>query len=175
MPIRLQLATDEDALALVSLRADVNARLAEEFGDGYWCTGLTERGALSAVRSSQVYVARHQGRVLATLTLATRKPWAIDLDHFQTRERPFYLTNMAVHPALQRQGVGREAIEEARRIVLGSGGDAIRLDAYDIPAGAGPFYSKCGFTAVGRAVYRTTPLIYFELPLNGASLDRRKL
>ena len=32
--------------------------------------------------------------------------------------------------------------------------DAIRLDAYDRPSGAGPFYKKCGFKKLGRAVYR---------------------
>ena len=41
--------------------------------------------------------------------------------------------------------------------------DAIRLDAFDADAGAGEFYSKCGFREVGRASYRSVPLIYFEM------------
>jgi hypothetical protein len=41
--------------------------------------------------------------------------------------------------------------------------DAIRLGAYDADAGAGAFYEKCGFQEVGRATYRTVPLIYFEM------------
>jgi hypothetical protein len=40
--------------------------------------------------------------------------------------------------------------------------DAIRLDAYDGPAGAGPFYAKCGLREVGHVVYRGVPLVYFE-------------
>ena len=167
MLIQLQLANDDDAPGLVRLREAVNARLAEEFGDGYWCMGLSERAALSAVRGTQVYVARSRGEIAATLTLAARKPWSISLSCFEPRQRPFYLTNMAVHPDLQRQRAGREAIQEARRIALAGGGDAIRLDAYDVPAGAGPFYAKCGFREVGRAVYRMTPLIYYEMVLNG--------
>jgi hypothetical protein len=43
--------------------------------------------------------------------------------------------------------------------------DAVRLDAYQGPAGAGGFYERCGFREVGRAAYRGTPLIYFELLL----------
>jgi len=43
--------------------------------------------------------------------------------------------------------------------------NAIRLDAYDGASGGGPFYEKCGFAEVGRAVYRGVPLIYFELLL----------
>jgi GNAT superfamily N-acetyltransferase len=168
MQIRLQLATDYDAPGLVTLREAVNLSLAREYGYGYWCAELTERGALSAVRHSPVYVTRYRGEILVTLALAARKPWAINLSLFQPRQQPFYLTNMAVHPDFQRQGLGREAIAEAERIALEAGGDAIRLDAYDVPAGAGPFYAKCGFTAVGRAVYRAAPLIYYELALDGA-------
>jgi hypothetical protein len=41
--------------------------------------------------------------------------------------------------------------------------DAIRLDAYEDAAGAGPFYRKCGYTHVGGATYRGVPLLYFEL------------
>jgi GNAT superfamily N-acetyltransferase len=129
---------------------------------------LTEHGALSAVRQAQVYVARHRGEIAATLALAARKPWAIDLSYFEPRLKPFYLTNMAVHPEFQRLGVGRETIHEARRIALTAGGDVIRLDAYDVPAGAGPFYAKCGFTEVARAEYRGAPLIYYEMLLNGS-------
>jgi GNAT superfamily N-acetyltransferase len=166
MGIRLQLANDDDAPGLVRLREAVNGRLTSDFGYGYWCAGLSERAALSAVRHSPIYVARHRGEILVTLALATRKPWAIYLSYFQPREKPFYLTNMAVHPEFQRQGLGREAIAEAQRIVLAAGGDAIRLDAYDVPAGAGPFYAKCGFTEVGRARYRTAMLVYYEMLLD---------
>ena len=43
--------------------------------------------------------------------------------------------------------------------------DAIWLDAYDADAGAGEFYGKCGFRAVGRATCRNALLIYFEMPI----------
>jgi ribosomal protein S18 acetylase RimI-like enzyme len=56
-------------------------------------------------------------------------------------------------------------MEEARRIATAWPGDAIRLDAWDAAAGAGEFYRKCGFREVGRATYRTAPLVYFEILL----------
>ena len=56
-------------------------------------------------------------------------------------------------------------LDEAKEIARAWPGDAIRLDAYDAAAGAGEFYAKCGFREVGRATYRGTPLIYFELML----------
>ena len=72
---------------------------------------------------------------------------------------------MAVAPEMQGRGFGRLCIEEARRIGREWPADAIRLDAYDAAAGAGDFYRKCGFREVGRVVYRSTPLVYFEMLL----------
>ena len=73
---------------------------------------------------------------------------------------------MAVDPARQHAGIGRACIEEALEIARDWPADAVCLDAYDTPAGAGDFYRKCGFTEVGRAEYRGTPLIYFEMLVN---------
>lgn len=107
-------------------------------------------------------VARRGRRLVGTLRLATKKPWAIDVSYFSAVERPLYLLDMAVKPEVQRQGIGRAMLEEARRLARAYPADAIRLDSYDSPAGAGPFYARCGFAEVGRVVYRGTPLIYFE-------------
>jgi hypothetical protein len=43
--------------------------------------------------------------------------------------------------------------------------DAIRLDAYDGPSGAGSFYKKCGIEKLGHVVYRGVPLVYYEFVL----------
>lgn len=165
VPIALQVATENDVADLVSLRAAVNHRLASQYGKGYWTPGVTDKGVLFAMRTSTVYVARPGNKLVGTLTLSTKKPWSIDKKYFSASKRPLYLTAMAVHPDTQRTGVGRECIAEAAGIVRKWPGDAIRLDAYDSEAGAGEFYRKCGFREVGRASYRNTPLIYFEMLL----------
>ena len=163
MRVQLQLATAEDVGELVALRMAVNEHLGQQYGEGYWLSRPTEKGALFGMRNAKVYVARHRKKLVATLTLSTRKPWAIDAKYFSKSERPLYLTNMAVEPGRQRRGSGRSCIEEVRRLVARWPGDAIRLDAYDAEAGAGEFYRKCGFREVGRATYRRAPLIYFEM------------
>jgi len=56
-------------------------------------------------------------------------------------------------------------MEDACAVARDSLADAIRLDAYDSPAGAGDFYAKCGFNERGRVVYRNDPLVYYELLL----------
>lgn len=162
MPLAFALATPEDAPAIAALRAAVADHLTARHGKGHWSWKATERGIVSSLRRSKILVARDESGVVGTLCLATKKPWAIDRSYFTDCQRPLYLTDMAVAPGLQRQGVGRLCLEEMKRIARDWPADAIRLDAYDGAAGAGDFYLKCGFREVGRVTYRATPLIYFE-------------
>ncbi len=150
---------------LLDLRASVNRRLSEQFGEGFWITNLTEKGVLFEMRRSSVYVARHRNKLLATVAFSTRKPWAIDAKYFSKSRAPLCLTSMAVDPRHQGKGLGRGCIDEVRRLAMECSGDAIRMDAYDVAAGAGGFYRKCGFRLRGRASYRGVPLVYFEMLL----------
>ena len=94
---------------------------------------------------------------------------------------------MAVHSDCQRAGAGRAILKEAEQVARkwqehteigrplpGSRKKsssssirerpvtAIRLDAWDSTAGAGPFYAKCGYREVARVVYHGNPLVYYE-------------
>ena len=166
MSLSFRLAGPADAPALAALRSAAARHLTERYGRGHWSTETTERGAVADLRHAEVWVARRRDKILGTFRLATKKPWAIDRTYFTDCKRPIYLTNMAVHPDMQRRGIGRLCLEQAIERVRGWPGDAIRLDAYDAEAGAGPFYAKGGFREVGRVVYRTNPLIYYELVLD---------
>ena len=171
MSLELQLATTRDTADLVALREAVNRHLASKFGMGIWIAKMTEKGALLAMRMARVYVARERGILIATLALSTRKPWAIDKSCFTESKRPIYLTNMAVLPGRQRDGIGSQCMEEAKRIARAWPGDSLRLDAYDAAAGAGSFYRNCGFREVGRVVYRKAPLIYYEMLLSSPATE----
>jgi len=165
MKLTLEEATTGDAPALAKLRTAVAERLTLDFGHGHWSSKASEKGVLFSMRTSRVFVARRGGKIIATLQLATKKPWAIDKSYFSDCRRPLYLTGMAVEPSLQRHGIGRAMLEDVRRIARAWPADAVRLDAYDSAGGAGEFYAKCGFREVGRVTYRKTPLIYYELLL----------
>jgi ribosomal protein S18 acetylase RimI-like enzyme len=165
MRIRLQTAAADHAASIVSLRTAVAQDLTSRHGNGPWSSVSSERGVLYDMRNSTVFVVEKKDEVIATLRLCTKKPWAIDKKYFSASKKPLYLLSMAVHPSLQRQGIGRICMDEAKRIASEWPSDAIRLDAYDAVAGAGEFYRKCGFREVGRASYRDTPLIYYEMLL----------
>lgn len=156
-------AANADAAAIAALRTAAAARLTHDYGHGHWSTETTEKGVLRVLATSRVLVARKGGEVVGTLRLTTKKPWAIDPRYFKVVGKPIYLLDMAVTPELQRRGIGRRLLEEAKTAVRDWPADAVRLDAYDADAGAAGFYAKCGFREVGRVRYRKVPLVYFEL------------
>src|SRR6185369_928212 len=155
-------ATPDDAPAIAALRAAVARDLTARYGKGHWSSEGSEKGVLRGMGTARVFVVRVAQGVVAVLSLATKKPWAIDPAYFTACKRALYLTDMAVDPALQRQGIGRLCLEAALRVAREWPADAIRLDAYDAAAGAGEFYRRCGFREAGRVVYRKVPLVYFE-------------
>jgi GNAT superfamily N-acetyltransferase len=167
-----QLGTVDDAAKLAALHTTVAEHLTSLRGAGPWSAKTSEKGVLHAMRTSHVFVARQSREIVGTLRLATKKPWAIDTSYFSKCRTPLYLLAMAVLPTKQRQGLGRKCLTEVERIARAWPADAIRLDAYDADAGAGSFYARCGYTEVGRAIYRDTPLIYYELLL-GSAIEQR--
>jgi GNAT superfamily N-acetyltransferase len=165
MQLRFRDATLKDVPLIAALQNAAAGALTMRFGPGHWSSLTTERSAALSQRHARVRVGISGGRVLTILRLATKKPWAIDVSYFTPVKRPLYLTGMAISVAHQGRGFGRLAVEDARITAGGWPADAIRLDAYDAEAGAGPFYVRSGFEERGRVVYKGDPLIYYELLL----------
>ena len=165
MSFAIETAGLDDAGAIAALQTRVADALTNQHGLGHWSAAVSPQSVARAIQSSIVLVGRERGSIVGTLRLVTKKPWAIDPAYFTVVRRPIYLLSMAVDPARQRGGLGRLMLDEAAAVSRRLPGDAIRLDAYNHPAGAGPFYAKCGYHEVGHAVYRGVPLSYYELLL----------
>lgn len=155
-------ATPDDVAIIAGIHNASAGALTARFGEGPWSGLMSERGAELSLRHARVRLGRVQRHVYTMLRLATKKPWAIDVSYFTPVKRPLYLTGMAVTPTHWRAGLGRLALDDAERVARAWPADAIRLDAYDSPAGAGDFYARCGFRECGRVAYRGTPLVYYE-------------
>ncbi|MEP6731190.1 MAG: GNAT family N-acetyltransferase [bacterium] len=156
------LAVEADAPEIAALRIATARDLTARFGRGHWSGETSERGVLAGLRDSKVWVARRSKVIVATFRLSTTKPWAIDRAYFARSSHPLYLTDLAVRPDLQGQGIGRRCLDNAVKYAKVWPADAIRLDAYDSEAGASDFYIKCEFREVGHVAFRGVPLTYFE-------------
>lgn len=144
------------------MRVAAADRLTREYGDGHWSAHTHADAVLWHMAGSRILVATVRQRIVGTLTLQTKRPWAIDVEYFTPVKKAIYLLNMAVMPDRQRQGIGRSLLVAAVQAARDTPADAIRLDAYDAPAGAGAFYRRCGYAPRGGKVYRGVPLLYFE-------------
>lgn len=163
LTIREAIAAEAEAIAAVRMAAAND--LTRRYGPGLWSSNTTANSVLLAMKHGRVIIALHNDAIAGTLTLSKRKPWAIDKSCFTRVKTPIYLTNMAVDPRAQFRGVGRALLADAEtraRTWPGGAGHAIRLDAFDAEAGAGPFYAKCGYSDRGHVVFHNAPLIYFE-------------
>jgi GNAT superfamily N-acetyltransferase len=158
-------AKPADVPAIAGLHNAAAGALTAQFGEGHWSSLVTERSVMSSLRHARVRLGRSGKRIVTVLRLASKKPWAVDVSYFTPVKRPLYLTGMTVSVPHQGEGLGRFALDDARRVAREWPADAIRLDAYDAVAGAGTFYTKCGFTERGRVVYKGNPLVYYELRL----------
>ena len=118
----------------------------------------TKTATLRAIKTSSVLVARREIEIIGTVRLEAKKPWAIDVRYFSRVPKAVYLHDLAVAPRAQGKGVGRLLVEQAKDVARAWPSNAIRLDVYDHPAGAGTFYAKCGFREVGKVTYRGVPL-----------------
>ncbi|MDP3735999.1 MAG: GNAT family N-acetyltransferase [Hyphomonadaceae bacterium] len=165
MKLSIREAVAADAPEIVALRIAAADDLTARFGKGFWSSNTTDKGVMLGINTGKVLIATRAGTIVGTLTLSTRKPWAIDTAYFTRVKTPIYLTSMAVEPKLQGQGIGREMLAASVEAVRKWPAHSIRLDAFDDKAGAGAFYAKCGYTETGRAVFRDVPLIYYELLL----------
>ena len=161
--MQITLATPDHAAAVVAVRVAAADRLTRDFGNGHWSSHTNDAAVLRDMKASTVLVARDRGQIVGTLTLQTKRPWAIDPACFTPCKKALYLINMAVTPDRQRSGIGRALLAEALVAARAFPADALRLDAYDGPPGGGECYRRCGYTAAGGKSYRGVPLLYFEL------------
>src|ERR1700759_4732000 len=98
----LALASESDAEEIAFLRNSVAADLAARSGSGAG-SRTTAKGGLYHLRLGQILVARHKGRIVGSLLLVKKKPWAIDVNYFTPVPSQIYLVSMNVDPALQRK------------------------------------------------------------------------
>lgn len=160
--IRFSDARLADVPGVAALQNAAAGALTARFGPGHWSSLTSERAVAQGMRHARIRVGRSGRQIVTTLRLATRKPWAIDAACFTPVRRPLYLTGMAVAVTHQGEGLGRQALADARAVAVGWPADAIRLDAYDADAGAERFYLECGFHEMARVVYKGNPLVYLE-------------
>ncbi len=160
--ISISVGTTKDARALAALRTRVARDMTRQFGEGHWSACPKVAEVLRQVRASHVLAARLDGEIVGTVRLSLAKQWAIDASAFTPAKTALYVLGLATAPEVRGRGVGRALVEAAKDKARSWPAQALWLDAYDHPAGAGPFYLACGFREVGPSTNGVVPLIFYE-------------
>jgi len=160
--VSIAVAIPSDAAALAALRTDVARDMTQRFGEGAWSAAPIEPDVARQVSESRVLVARRGAELVGTVRLVRALASAIDTSAFTQVTTALYVLGLAVVPTARGQGVGRCLMDAAKDAARAWPAQALWLDAYEHSAGAGPFYLKCGFRAVGRTTYREMPLTFYE-------------
>jgi GNAT superfamily N-acetyltransferase len=158
----ISVATLRDARELIDLRTRVAHGMTEAFGAGHWSARPSWADVVRQLRASRVLVARRDAEIIGTVRLARALPWAFDSASFTAVETALYVLGLAVAPEARGHGVGGDLMEAAKAAARSWPADALWLDAYDHPAGAGAFYKECGFRAVGSGTRGDLTVIYYE-------------
>jgi GNAT superfamily N-acetyltransferase len=165
-PVMLRLAQTSDVGRIRAIIAAAASELTARFGDGHWSRVRAFETLEKYGERGTLYVIEATGVAIGTLRLTDRKipfyrgEWFAD-----PKAAAGYLLDMAIEPSRQRQGHGRRAMMAIEHIARSLGMKAVRLDAYDGPAGAGAFYEKCGYRQIHRGKFNGIALEYFEKSL----------
>lgn len=156
-------AQGRDATDIRAIQAAAAAALTERHGAGHWSTPRSLGGIRTMAREGLYHLVQSAGVTVATFRLTPRRIGFYHLEWFAEPGAPAgYLLDLAVHPAWQGRGIGRFAMAQAEALCRAGGMTALRLDAYRGPAGAGPFYVKCGCRLVHCGAFRSVSLDYYE-------------
>lgn len=157
MDITIAKATRADARALTALRTAVAQGLTQQHGVGPWSAFPSRATVTRTLRASNVLVARRGQEIVGTVRLIRANPLLLDTRAFTPVGVAIYLIGLAVDSRCRGQGIGRELVDACKGIACSWPAQALWLDAYEHPAGAGGFYEKCGFRKVGATVFKDEP------------------
>jgi GNAT superfamily N-acetyltransferase len=160
---RLRAALAEDIGLVRAILSTAANDLTTRFGEGHWSGVRSVETLRKYAGEGVLYVVEQAATVVGTLRLTDRKigfyrsSWFVD-----PQAAAGYLMDMAIDPAHQRRGIGRQAMIMAENLARSQDLPAIRLDAYGGPAGAGRFYQKCGYRLVHQGEMNGVALEYYE-------------
>ena len=161
--LRCRLATATDAAQIRAVRSAAAEDLTRRFGSGHWSQVSGVRTIRKHLADETTWAGEQSGELVATLRLTEAKIGFYRSAWFANpKSIARYLMHMAVSPDHQGFGCGTALLAEIEKVASKLGAECVRLDSYDAPAGAGPFYAKAGYTRVHSGEVNGVPLLYWE-------------
>jgi len=150
MDIIFELGKISDIDEVEQIYNDLNDHLEKEINYPGWIKGIypVRQNAIDGVGHGNLYVAKHNGKIVASLILS-HKPepayykakWEFESDYSDV----FIVYTFVVHPDFLKCGVGKALMDFSIEYSINSHAKSIRLDVYERNMPAIRLYEKCGF------------------------------
>jgi len=161
-----RVARRDDTQPLRAVRIAASDKLTKRYGSGHWSLVTGVSTIQKHIQARTVWVGELSGKLVATLRFTESKVGFYRSSWFSDPEAcAGYLMHMAVSPDKQKRGYGTALLREVEAAAINRGLEYMRLDSYDAPAGAGPFYVKAGYNLVHSREINGVPLQYWEKSL----------
>lgn len=149
-------STEADAREIVRLHAAIAERHRAVRGARPW--RVPSLGRVAATIASPVTILAREGDAVVGMFRLDPAKGFCGIAPFTEVPRFVYLSELAIRPTHQRQGIGRACLAEAERWARAHDARAVRLDTNDDAVGARRFYTACRY----REVLHHRETLYFE-------------
>lgn len=145
---RIRPATVSDVAAITTLLQSC-ARSMSDQGMHHWLGVYDEDSVKANLSDKQVFVLESDNAILGCIALGTEKAEYYSDCWPQAPEADFYITQLAVSPADQGKGYGRQLMQYCINRV---GNAVIQLDAVDHYPALITFYQSLGFSIIETGI-----------------------
>lgn len=145
---RIRPATVSDVAAIKTLLQSC-ARSMSDQGMHHWLGVYDEDSVKANLSNKQVFVLESDNAILGCIALGTEKAEYYSDCWPQAPEADFYITQLAVSPADQGKGYGRQLMQYCINRV---GNAVIQLDAVDHYPALITFYQSLGFSIIETGI-----------------------
>ena len=143
--------TEEELEELLSFYRHVTDQMEEE-GIRHWHWGRypNEEIIHDDIRNGNMYCLRTDGVISAAVSVIFGQEEEYNALSWTCGANPGSFRRLAVHPSLQRAGLGGLILDDVQQLLRRNGFDCIRCDTSENNAPALNFYEKLGFRRCGR-------------------------
>ena len=143
---------------------DMNAKGMKHWNSAYPGADIIKNDLLNG----SIFLIKDKGVCKGMVTLNDREPEDYkDLVFENSKHKPPYLQNMAVHPRWQGMGIATQLVNFAQEFARNNGFDCIRLDVFKPSERARQLYEKQSFKEISsfQASYQKIPFVCYEKQL----------
>lgn len=157
----LRKAREADLPALFELYRITSDQLHDR-GVEHWHWGDYPNEAIVTedVAKGQLYCLYGEPGMILAVTVSTETSAAYRGMNWLFGVRPGVFHRLAVHPALQGEGLGRKAVQDVESILISLGCDCLRCDAQISNENAARFYERMGMRRAGEVWHEEHHSVY---------------